>query len=552
MNIMNIMKFINRYEFIDKYVLEELKVRYLSSDQQGKLALLKELNDNGYQGIPYEIALLALEDQNTEIRLWFAKNSKDFDYTETEHKKVTVPKIEEDDDGYEYVKEVKYPDRDLKAKISNDSNEIVQAAILENPNEYQYGLSFGSCDAEQFNKLNKVEKLAYVRNQNVPYSIIEQIFSSQDKEINVSLGERRELMLAYCTNPIHTKEPEDISKHHDDLTLGGNASHYDYETGAFYKHHCEKLWELISNWDDSDGSGIAGIQKLIFNRFPIKDYNKGEIYKKCKWVYARSEILESCKDGRCEAIKLGLNDEDEWCKQVAHGKVSDLTDEEFNEKLKSTDTDVLWGLSANDNLSYTRLEKLQEHLREVNKNIDVTISGEFSRWGTLQEVLGCLSKTIERAELREAILNNEEFQENLQSMDINILCGLSLNENLSVEQLNKVQESINKFCLKSDFKEMPYKRNALRRVQENLNKTIKKVELKYSRSKDSLNESTFKNKGFVDKKNYENQNMDSINTINSLPLLNKQIEVLTRKVNSLKAQVFWLIVGILLILLFKH
>lgn len=67
-----------RYAVIDAYTLEELRHEYKNSDIKGRIRLFKRLHKMGYHAgyiVPYEIALLALEDSNAELRQWIAQHA---------------------------------------------------------------------------------------------------------------------------------------------------------------------------------------------------------------------------------------------------------------------------------------------------------------------------------------------------------------------------------------------------------------------------------------------------------------------------------------------
>jgi hypothetical protein len=58
------------YDVLDAYTLEELRRRFLASDVRDRIRLLKRF---AYR-LPYEIATLAVEDSNPEIRQWIARH----------------------------------------------------------------------------------------------------------------------------------------------------------------------------------------------------------------------------------------------------------------------------------------------------------------------------------------------------------------------------------------------------------------------------------------------------------------------------------------------
>ena len=72
---------LSRYEIIDPYTLEELRREYQNSSARSRISLLRKLCKNG--SLPYEIAALAVEDQNVQVRQWFARHCPHLDYRES-------------------------------------------------------------------------------------------------------------------------------------------------------------------------------------------------------------------------------------------------------------------------------------------------------------------------------------------------------------------------------------------------------------------------------------------------------------------------------------
>lgn len=68
----------DRYSSIDLYVLERLKLEYKAGNVKDRIRLLARLTKRkgpfDFKPLPYEIALLALEDPDSLVRAWVAKN----------------------------------------------------------------------------------------------------------------------------------------------------------------------------------------------------------------------------------------------------------------------------------------------------------------------------------------------------------------------------------------------------------------------------------------------------------------------------------------------
>ena len=106
---------LSRYAVIDAYILEELRHEYQTLTAKGRIRLLRKLSREGtlppYQSPPYEIALLAVEDPNVEVRQWIARHSEDLDYREYRHTE----------------KQFRFPDRNLGDRLSTDPDPFVRA-----------------------------------------------------------------------------------------------------------------------------------------------------------------------------------------------------------------------------------------------------------------------------------------------------------------------------------------------------------------------------------------------------------------------------------------
>lgn len=72
---------LSRYAICDAYTLEELRRNYHNLDIQGRINLLQTLNESDH-GIPFEIAVLAVEDQNVQVRQWLARYGEHLDFSE--------------------------------------------------------------------------------------------------------------------------------------------------------------------------------------------------------------------------------------------------------------------------------------------------------------------------------------------------------------------------------------------------------------------------------------------------------------------------------------
>ncbi len=176
-----------RYDVWDAYTLEELRRKYTRADAKGRVSLLKELYSDSKGGlIPFEIARLAVEDENVEIREWIALHGRFLDYSQSRN--------ERRNDSIEF------PERNLEDRLKNDPEPFVRACLRENPTAFS-----GTGDfywMPYFQQANHLERLALMRNPEVwcGNDLIKRIFDHENHELGISLEERKELIAAFLTN----------------------------------------------------------------------------------------------------------------------------------------------------------------------------------------------------------------------------------------------------------------------------------------------------------------------------------------------------------------
>src|SRR5205809_6954258 len=100
---------LSRYQIIDAYTLEELRREYQASDTKGRVRLLRKLYKDRIP--PYKIVLMAVEDQNVEVRQWIARNGEHLDYQDSRDE---------------------FPNRNLEDRLRNDPDPFVCACLREN------------------------------------------------------------------------------------------------------------------------------------------------------------------------------------------------------------------------------------------------------------------------------------------------------------------------------------------------------------------------------------------------------------------------------------
>ncbi len=134
----------------DEYELEGLRRRYQWSDAKGRIALLKEFAENAE--LPFELARLAVQDPEPEIRCWIASITK-LNYSE----------IEEINNRWVY----KSPERNLAVRLMADPDPFVRASLYANRRVWVADLLY-SCNPrvpwlEWWKGTSQIERLGLLR-----------------------------------------------------------------------------------------------------------------------------------------------------------------------------------------------------------------------------------------------------------------------------------------------------------------------------------------------------------------------------------------------------
>jgi len=140
---------ISRYTFSDAYILEELRRTYQGSDTQGRIQLLQQLYRDD-QRAPSEVALLAVEESDVEVRQWIARHGNYLDYRESRDE---------------------HPERNLENRLKNDPDPFVRACLRENPTAFHILSSAGYI--EDFRAATHLARIFHKKAQTSCKSLIE-------------------------------------------------------------------------------------------------------------------------------------------------------------------------------------------------------------------------------------------------------------------------------------------------------------------------------------------------------------------------------------------
>ncbi len=327
---------LDRFTFDDPYVLEELRRRYRDSDAKGRTRLLKQLYKSEW--VPaYEIVLMAVEDPAVQVRQWIARNGKHLDYRKE--------KWVDDKTVFEF------PERNLADRLKNDPDPYVRACLRENENVFSWTMNIMIGKWKRsFEEATHPERLALVRNPEIVDELIELIFDPDDRELNIDLESRRELVLAFLTNQRKLRES------HVDY-----SDFYEGEDAYSTTQRFSKLWKLSSKWPIG-----PNVPYCVYRYMGAVDQTKAEIYGACGVTILRRAILENCDERDWLTLALGAKDADDRCREVAYRKMPGIDGASLDALLKGEDTHVLRGLVDNPSLPKDVLSKVQDRLIDLD------------------------------------------------------------------------------------------------------------------------------------------------------------------------------------------
>lgn len=357
---------LNRYTFPDAYILEELQRAYQVADTKGRIRLLRKLY-RGEQRAPFEIALLAVEDPQVEVRQWIARHGNYLDYSRSRPE---------------------YPNSNLEDYLKNDPDPFVRACLHENPtvfNAWDRAAWF-----KYFQEATHMERLALMRNPEVVCAhaeeLIKKIFDSTNTELGIDLETKKQLIYVLLTNQHFRERSQKLET--DDFVDG--------MSWASTRAHFSELWSFTSRWPDTN----SDVQNAVYYYLGVPDDTKSSIYQICTSPFLRQSILYNCSDKDIQTIKSGMQDADDQCREIAyktfnpsryfstsianhifqsldhgpHGDIQALVSE-INQiipnVLQGEDKAALSGLAQNRSLSIQLLRNVCARLMELDDNIGV-------------------------------------------------------------------------------------------------------------------------------------------------------------------------------------
>ncbi len=284
---------LSRYAVIDAYTLEELRREYRSSDVPGRIRFLAQFRkaDDGPRvstdALPFDIVFSAAQDDSVEVRQWIARNGC-FDLQNWRSVLDGVPD----------------PIEAIVNHSKSDPDPFVRACLYEN--QALFGL--GNAEAA-FGDATHLERLALVRNPALVRAtrLLQKLFDPDNTELGIDLEQRRELALAFISNP----EAQRDSRCYSGL-LGSDQWIGPGDDWAIYEssNHWDAIWRLAAKWPPE-----SLVPHYVFENISTDDVVKKDVYQHCKDAALRCTILEGCSS--TEILKLGIKDSDSTCQSIA-------------------------------------------------------------------------------------------------------------------------------------------------------------------------------------------------------------------------------------------
>lgn len=328
---------LQRYNILDPYTIEELRIEYFGSDYKNRIRLLKRLQKDS-PSLHIEIIEWAVKDENAKVRRWIAKNGK--------------------------FNTIDEPDEFIKI-LEREDNLFIRASLLENPT-----VNFDFVDL--LPKISHMERLALLRNPKLGKileyedelrTMILSIFDYHDLKIKMDAEERCELILAILSNENVWKKGEELKTEYEENSFFDGLSWYLTGLGAkelnvFYS----KIWDLVTKWPREHH-----IQMHIFNHVQASDETKARALKEYADDFMlKMDILRSCDSTYKRVIEAAKNDSDDQIKAMAYSLVQDLNDEQVNQLIDTNDVGILDGLADNESLSIKQLYKIHDRLANIS------------------------------------------------------------------------------------------------------------------------------------------------------------------------------------------
>ena len=317
-----------RYGVQDDYTVSELTRSYDRKNCRERIRLLRRIYAQHIL-LPYELALKAVTDSDSEVREWMAREAPYLDYSERHY---TPSEVEAASDilgprgetltHTETVTHL-YPERNLIERIKQDSDPFVRAALYENHHLFlHFGMSsLGDYGIERFWECAPLERLAMMRNKEISLELVKRVLDPQDTTLCLENEERVALAKACLVNPKVVKN--------------GRRSREMFPAGAdgwggyTISKDAKAIWELAAKWPAD-----SQVPCMAFKYVPAEDSVKTDAFRKCEDWFLRKTILESCLPEDERTLKLGRADADSTARSIAYARSCRMERHEIEEALR--------------------------------------------------------------------------------------------------------------------------------------------------------------------------------------------------------------------------
>src|SRR5262249_6486771 len=89
---------------------------------------------------------------------------------------------------------------------------------------------------------------------------------------------------------------------------------YDFVVYSATRAHFSELWLFTSKWPENNND----LRHAVYSYLGVPDDTKSSIYQMCTNGFLRRTILYSCKEKDIQTIKLGMQDADDQCREIAY------------------------------------------------------------------------------------------------------------------------------------------------------------------------------------------------------------------------------------------
>lgn len=333
--------------------------------------------------LPIALALWAVNDENDQVRQWYARHGRLLNYSQLE----LAESLEK---GVPQLRERVQLSSDLKNKrefsllliLLDDPDQFVRACLRENP----VFLDWVGAE-EAFHLSNHVERLALLRNPGLTppwgekaFGLLRSLLDPDDQTLKVTPDERKQLVLAYLANSDETGY----------FRLDSDRSLENWQT----------LNELVAKW----GLSSAVLPGCLDVRYPFvlcDDETLAQFFPRCRDRYRRWRLLNAIEEQERErsnyrkTLSVATADHDAELRQMAYqlwpftvysdphtAQLSGPANEELAKFLASGDVAVLKGLAGNPTLSTEKHEKVLARLRQLGilKESEIALVGIASTY----------------------------------------------------------------------------------------------------------------------------------------------------------------------------